>query len=179
MTNTGNTPVASADYEREVSFQFGDSTRVLTAEVSETHPDNLTASLVSSDRKIALKPVLLNKGDSVTIKALLGEFDGTINADGRIIGVKNIEIRRESPVWLLVSMLGGLALSVIGFGLYARSIPEAPPPSTEGWPFMVLGVAGYFVSIVGILSRRRYRRLLRRGLLRRLGGYAREVFNSD
>lgn len=42
LSNNGNTPILASDFVREVSIGFSNSTRILSAEVSETNPDNLT-----------------------------------------------------------------------------------------------------------------------------------------
>jgi hypothetical protein len=159
LTNTGNTPIVSSDYERDVSFLLENSTRILTAEISETNPENLTASLEVSDNKISMKPVLLNKGDSVTIKALLGEFFGTINADCRIVGVKKIEIRKDNYIRSLVILLVGSGITLFGFGFFVKSLPEEPPLPTEALPFIIIIIVGYVISTLGMLSQRRYRKM--------------------
>jgi hypothetical protein len=159
LTNTGNTPIVSSDYERDVSFLLENSTRILTAEISETNPENLTASLEVSDNKISMKPVLLNKGDSVTIKALLGEFFGTINADCRIVGVKKIEIRKDNYIRSLVILLVGSGITLFGFGFFVKSLPEEPPLPTEALPFIIIIIVGYVISTLAMLSQRRYRKM--------------------
>ncbi len=98
LFNAGNIPITSSDYERNISITFGGKARVLTAEVSETEPENLDAEIsIKSLSSIELKPTLLNPGDSITIKILVSDFEGNIQVDGRIVGVKQIQERKESP----------------------------------------------------------------------------------
>ena len=62
----------------------------MTAEVAETNPDSLEASIDMNERKVILVPALLNQGDSVTIKMLVTKFENQPEVNGRIIGVKEI-----------------------------------------------------------------------------------------
>jgi hypothetical protein len=100
LTNTGNIPILSSDFDREVSFSFGASTQILSAEISDTEPkDNSDASIVINGFKVIVKPILFNSGDSITVRALLGQFDGKIIVDGRIVGVKEISEKKEKIDW--------------------------------------------------------------------------------
>jgi hypothetical protein len=131
IVNSGNVPITSADYEIPVSFCFHEDTKVLTAEISETNPENLRASLVIENTKIILTPILLNSGDSITIKMLVSQFDGQISVDGRIIGVKRIQNLVEHRIKLysfilfftLFFLIVGASLSII---LYLQAIFSEP-----------------------------------------------------
>jgi hypothetical protein len=94
LANVGNIPITISDYEREVSFAFDEKTRILSYEILETSQEALKPEIESINNSIVVKPVLLNGGDSITIKALISEFDEEIKIDGRIVGVKVIEKRK-------------------------------------------------------------------------------------
>ncbi len=150
LTNTGNTPVTSTDYEREVSFKFGEGVRILTAEVSETIPENLRASVVLDDSRIVIQPALLNGGDSVTVKALLSQYDCKIEVDGRIVGVKRIGQKRESMSWVFLVYGGSALLSVVIGFLIAESMPTLTrmlPQFAESSPLILL-VAYIIVAVL-------------------------------
>lgn len=115
LSNTGNTPILSSDYERPVCFKFGDNTRILAAEVSETNPGNIEASVIADEQGIKLQPLLLHSGDSIAFKALVSQFDGEVDIDGRIVGVKKITKRerkfvRGVPIILVVVAVSLLVL---------------------------------------------------------------------
>lgn len=121
LSNTGNVPIKSEDYERAVGFRFNDDARVLTAEITKTEPRNLNAEISVKEQSIQISPVLLNQRDSILVKALVSNYQKLPYVDGRIIGVKSITQRPEKgdPVkpqivysyWFL-SLLG-LILSII------------------------------------------------------------------
>jgi hypothetical protein len=97
ILNSGNLPIVSADYERQVSLCFSENTRIISAEVSETKPNSLQATISLEKTKVVLAPVLLNSGDSITLKMLVNQFDGKISVYGHIVGVKDIrELERKS-----------------------------------------------------------------------------------
>ena len=43
IINTGNVPIKSTDYERPINLNFGKEAQILTAEITETSPNNLEA----------------------------------------------------------------------------------------------------------------------------------------
>ena len=118
VSNTGNTPVIATDYERQVSFKFGEGARILSSEVSEADPKSLAASVVSNESGIALQPILMNSGDSVTIKTLLSRYGGNIEVDGRIVGVKEIGQRGARSAWDVL-LWCGLTLSCLSLAVVA------------------------------------------------------------
>jgi hypothetical protein len=88
IANSGNAPIRSDEYERPISLCFGENAQVLTAEVSETNPKSLQPTLTIENTQVVLKPILLNSGDSITIKALVSQYGGQLSVDARIVGVK-------------------------------------------------------------------------------------------
>lgn len=150
VTNSGNVPIIPSDYLRPVHFDFGETVQILSAEITETNPDNVDASLELGSETVVLTPVLLNGGDSIILKVLVAEFAGKIDVDGRIIGVKRIQIARESRL-PYAAMLIGVITTMVGFtSLFGGSEQIG-----------LLGAfVGYGLMFVGMLSRQRYRRLL-------------------
>ena len=72
-------------------MDFGESAHILTAEVTETTPDNLDVSINIEGTKVLLNPTLLNGKDSITIKTIVGQFNDQITVEGRIVGVKEVQ----------------------------------------------------------------------------------------
>jgi len=69
--NNGNEPIKSDDFEEPVTISFGPNVGVLSTELTNANPSTIKARLNSENDKIIIEPLLLNKGDSITIKMLL------------------------------------------------------------------------------------------------------------
>ena len=97
VVNNGNVPITSSDFERSLTFSFGTST-VVSSEIIRKQPTSLSPELHIGQGQIELKPMLLNSKDSVTIKVLVSEYVGVIDADARIVGVRKVK-KIESRKW--------------------------------------------------------------------------------
>jgi hypothetical protein len=163
LFNSGNVPIAKTDYETPLRVCFGETAQVLTVEVSDTYPPGLEPSLTHSRSEIAIGPLLLNQGDSISIKTLIGQLNPNPEIHGRILGVKNIRRAPERRLRSLLTVGGGMTLSLAGFFLYANSLPRPASSTPEPGSWYLLAVfLGYFVAIVGILSDRRMRSIMGR-----------------
>jgi hypothetical protein len=72
------------------------NSEILVSEVVETRPRNLDVSLEIDKERVKIMPVLLNQGDSITLKVLVNapselHFGKNIAVEGRIVGVRNIK----------------------------------------------------------------------------------------
>jgi len=128
ILNSGSLPIPSKDYEQPITLSFGNQTKILTAEIAETNPDSLEASIDASDRHAILVPALLNQKDFITIKMLVTKYRSEPNVSGRIIGVK--EIRKVVYRYfrrLVLIVIGGVALDLICvmFYFYTLNLPLA------------------------------------------------------
>ena len=112
LSNIGNVPVTSADYEREIEFRFTDCDKILSAEISKTNPPNLTVEIQTNEKEIILQPLLLNPGDSLTIKTLISNFNH-IAVQGRVTGVKSISEKQESnSLSIILTILGLISIMI-------------------------------------------------------------------
>lgn len=155
IINSGNVPIISADYERPVNLSFGEEAQILTAEVTETNPDSLQVSVDIEATRIVLRPVLLNGGDSITLKLLINRLGG-ISVDGRIVGVKDIRELGPEAGARIVSFssflsVGGLGCAVAGIllALFARLLhfPHVDTAAARiGW----LGIVAMFTGFIGL-----------------------------
>lgn len=91
FTNSGNVPVSSDDYERPISIQVDDNARILSAGVTKTVPKSINPTIKFDKTCVTIAPVLLNKGDSITIKLLVANFEGNISVIGRVVGIDDIK----------------------------------------------------------------------------------------
>ena len=97
ILNSGNLPIIPADYERPVSLCFSENAQIVSAEVSETKPKSLQTTVSVEKTKVVLAPVLLNSGDSLTLKMLVNQFDEKIDVYGHIVGIKDIRKLESAP----------------------------------------------------------------------------------
>jgi hypothetical protein len=172
LLNTGNVAIATADYERPVSFSTGPSSKILSAAVTEVDPDNLVVVLKSEESRVVIEPVLLNSKDSITLKLLVSDFSGTISTDGRIIGVKAIEHRGETTGYHTLLMAFFVICIAIGVYLTIGSVPvptTQPPMPIKAKVGMTIFLSGYIGLVVVMLKTRRFRNIFVRAV-RRLRG---------
>lgn len=97
ICNTGNTSIKKTDYERPLSFSFGQNSSIFPVVVADVKPENLRISYKKEGHKIIIDPVLLNKKDEFSIKFFVKNFNGEINTDCRIVGVKEIKLQNNEP----------------------------------------------------------------------------------
>ena len=90
ICNTGNIPILSTEYDRPITFNFGNGSKILDVEILDMMPSNIKASTKIDIEKIMVEPLLLNSKDSFKLKVLLINFSGEIRADARIVRVKQI-----------------------------------------------------------------------------------------
>lgn len=156
LSNTGNLPITTADFERLVCLKVEKSERILSAEVSETTPPNLSATLQNTDKSIQLNPLLLNPGDTIVIKTLISDYQNDVEIDGRIVGVQNIERRVDGFGRSLLLM--SLGLVVLVFGVMRMLINQNP----NDYITITLIIIGYIMSYGVIFGNRRTRAMAKK-----------------
>ncbi len=146
--NSGNVPIRPLDFERPLSFHFGDHAQVLLAEVVRTKPLTLKPDLKNGKSSITLAPTLLNGGDCIRIKVLVSQFENQIIPDCRIEGISQVLPLRESQrAWWTV-VLSTIAVSL---ACWLLSWWYAPPPRGQFTPIPPMGkqfvvyLSGYVV----------------------------------
>lgn len=172
LTNTGNVAIATADYERPVSLSTGQSSKILSAVVTEVDPENLVVALKSEESRVVIDPVLLNSKDSITLKLLVSDFSGVILTDGRIVGVKAIERRGETTGYHTFLMMVFATCIAIGAYLGIGHTPEptpSPPMPLEAKIGVAIFIAGYVGLFAVMAKTRRHASILLR-VVRQLRG---------
>jgi len=112
IINNGNQPISASDFEHPLTIVFTDATRILTSEIYESSPAEIKGDLISDGHSLLIKPLLLNPKDSISIKALVSNFDGKFFIDGRILGVRRITSYRESTSTLLL-IISAISIFVV------------------------------------------------------------------
>ena len=119
LVNPGELPISKDDYESPVQFRFGKNSTVLSYEIIHKVPANLPVELSINSDGIIFNKILLNSGDSVTVKVLVSGRP-ELRVEGRIEGVKEIvgsEIR-DRPAYNefnLVTYLFSVGLFIIAW----------------------------------------------------------------
>ena len=95
ITNTGNVPIATPDYEHPVTMTFGEKAQIIEADITAKEPENLPVAIEHDQTTVTIQPILLNSQDSLTIKMLIsGKPDFAVT--GRIVGIKEISLRNRN-----------------------------------------------------------------------------------
>ena len=145
VQNSGNVPIASADFERPLNLIF-DSKSVLFTEVLEEKPEDLGTSVSTWSNRVRLAPMLLNAGDTVGLEIWVHGYGG-VRTEGRVVGVERI--RRFSTIQELAR--SGLLSSVMTIGAIAVAFvldffPQAVP-SLLIWPILSFLLAGLLLTL--------------------------------
>lgn len=90
LENIGNVDISSSDFEEPIVILFPNS-EILTAELSDASPKNLTPTVKIENSNITIEPILLNRKDQLTFKVIFSSYGNTIGIKSRILGVKQIE----------------------------------------------------------------------------------------
>lgn len=123
----------------------------------KTNPKGIKAKVDVFSDNVALNPVLLNGGDSITLKIFLEKYEDDIDVDGRIVGVKNIQPLKVNKysgflvVWGLVGMITGLLISF--YATYHHLLDV----TVIG---IIFFVSGYFFVGFGLVGSRRFRKMV-------------------
>ncbi len=115
ISNDGNVPILAADFAEPLCILFGDNAKILEAEVFECYPTSLKPKIIIQKNNITLEPLLLNSGDSITLKLVLSKEKKSFEANARIVGVSKLSEGSVSNKYLFYTVIG-LAIAFIGGG---------------------------------------------------------------
>ena len=122
IVNDGNVPVASADYERPLSFRFGDTCQILSAKIVNQSPQNLQPQSRYDATRFYLEPLLLNKKDSLTVKLLIAQYDSIVEPDARIIGVREVRKLKDRVLFRDINLEFFAIVIAIGMSLLVLKV---------------------------------------------------------
>jgi hypothetical protein len=127
IINTGNQPINPEDFKVPLTFfpdkqiKNGKVTGLNILSFPETSPKDLNPEIINHNKRLGIKPLLLNRGDSITVELInIDEYDNKaiLDVQGGISGVKIKEIKPKEinqfkPTdYLLISFLRGITLSI-------------------------------------------------------------------
>lgn len=150
--NSGYQEIRPRDYERPISFNFGGSTQILSAEKSEVNPESLQPSIKIEGTKVLLDPILLNPKDSITIKILASQYENRPTPNVRIAGIKDIKdthkFSKNQAIFLAIS---GMIVGTLGiYSLFKITPPEATLFIIIFSFFLIYSISGYLFMLLGI-----------------------------
>lgn len=147
--NSGNVPITSNDYERQVSILLGKNSKILSAVVIEIEPKNLDAEVIIDDNRIRIKEILLNPKDAITLKILVSDLD-IFSIDGRIVGIKAIDDLGKASKFQKVLLFLFSILFIIGFYLQVKHSPQFQLSTYYSSLEAKLGLILISISYIGI-----------------------------
>ncbi len=144
MTNSGSQTIVKEDFHEPLTFSFAGSSRIISAEVRRTFPPDLPAVIkienVDGDMRgapaVIISPLLLNSGDSVTLRVLVTDFSKVkLGLRYHIRDIPHIAERIRKP--LRPQWKYALALTLNTIGVSALVIVGRP---VKSWATVILTV---------------------------------------
>jgi hypothetical protein len=116
LSNTGNGPIRAQDFERPLRISLGETAVPITVELGQAHPTGLNPNVHIAGPNLEIEPLLLNNGDSFTLKALVKDFDGPARLEApRVAGLTRVvnaaqprDTRREAAIRVATALTAGL-----------------------------------------------------------------------
>ncbi|MBI1763526.1 MAG: hypothetical protein HYR56_19045 [Acidobacteria bacterium] len=99
LKNHGWHPIEDKDFSEPLTISFGQSANLMTHTVLDCKPENLK---VKTDIKteltpdieanqVVIQPLLLNRGDTIKLKALIDNYESPVKVEARIKGIPTIK----------------------------------------------------------------------------------------
>ena len=157
--NDGNQFVAIDDFTTPINVKFGEGTNILTGEVLEQNPSELNATIIRTEDRVEVQPLLLNSNDSFTLNILLNDYDESLCITARIKGVKNIGLYKKSKftivnlVLFLYSLLGICAVLGVIYGKETNNDFISNVGFITYVTFMALTLLGLCAGIVRLIMK--------------------------
>ena len=102
ITNTGETPIRSEDFESPIKISLGNDINILSKNIVEKSPDSLLIKATIINKSLLIDPTLLNPSDSFTIKLITSNNEPDIYVSARISGIKEITTIQDNNTELLL-----------------------------------------------------------------------------
>jgi hypothetical protein len=89
--NSGNIPILTSDYETPITYTCGEDSQILSSEIIEKYPKDLTEIFSINEKYVQIQPKLMNSGDFFIMNLLVSKYEKPLKITGRIVGVKEIK----------------------------------------------------------------------------------------
>ena len=118
LQNSGNVTILPKDFETSITIELNNEAQILSNDVIETKPEKLVYTVYVSGNAVQLGPMLLNKGESITLKMLISKFTQIKSVYGRIVDISEIkEVDKEVPQ-IRAARITGIVPIVLAVFLY-------------------------------------------------------------
>lgn len=145
LLNDGRMPVEEKDFKKSIDFVFSENGQILSSDIINVNPADLTIEKEEKGNILSIKPLLLNGGDSFELKGVINSDDDTITCNTRIAGIKQVKRIHPAKPHLSLSLtkiVGSLLLLLIAFLIVVFGSNEN---KSIGLGLMVL-LMGYWIS---------------------------------
>jgi len=154
IRNNGNKPVPATDFESPVRIRLVSESSIARASISSKTPKDIEATLLTERQAVALKPTLLNPGDSITITAIASGAPPVFEAAARIVGITSIELEdgtANKPNRIkLVLLLFGAILSLISFSLMSDAVVKPDGVFLRRRAAAFVGIVAVFPGVIAL-----------------------------
>ena len=115
IINDGDISIRVSDFENPLTINFDEKLKIISAEILETKPPNISPVFSVEVNSIKIEPLLLNQNDFISIKVLCtGHSKDNIQVLSRIEGVKEIKYLKESKPVIQTLSVGLSLVSLLG-----------------------------------------------------------------
>lgn len=162
LANSGHVNILPGDYQVRLSLDCGSGSDILMAEVVETEPVGLNDLSTSGPiiekvekNKVVLRPMMLNRHDSVTLQLLVTQPDEKIALHGHIQGVRRISERNNRAIYPLVMVYVGQIIAWLTMFFLGPQM-FSPFSFFEVVPLLFTFLTGQFLFICGLYLERQH-----------------------
>jgi hypothetical protein len=90
IRNSGSVPIKKDDFERPISINVPDDTKIYLARLKKKLPENLTLKYEINNNKLLIEPLLLNSDEEFEME-LFSSSNAYPTIDVRIVGISKIK----------------------------------------------------------------------------------------
>jgi hypothetical protein len=118
LENTGDVPIRKEDFDSDIIIEFNNNLKILKAEKWGSRPKSIQVSTKINNHGVLIEPLLLNKGEFISIQVLTtGDYiEPSLNA--RVVGLDYLieNTSSEKPKELRYTIY--LILGILSAGIY-------------------------------------------------------------
>jgi hypothetical protein len=115
IKNFGSVPIKKDDFERPISINVPDDTKIYLARLKKKLPENLTPKYEINNNKLLIEPLLLNSDEEFEME-LFSSSNAYPTIDARIVGISKIKekfaVLEQSTVRSIMLVLSFLLMII-------------------------------------------------------------------